>query len=57
MFVVEYDYTACEGRGRDYVSTIEEVFDKLNYHKNTNPQAFILKPISLNISYKETEME
>lgn len=55
MFVVEYDYTACEGRGRDYVSTIEEVFDKLNYHKNTNPQAFILKPINLEISYKEME--
>jgi hypothetical protein len=53
MFVVEYDYTACEGRGRDYVNSIEEVFEKLNYHKNTNPQAFLLKPIKIQVNYTE----
>lgn len=55
MFVVEYDYTSCEGRGRDYVNSIEEVLEKLNYHNEKNARAFILKPIELNISYKEME--
>lgn len=57
MFVVEYDYTSCEGKHIDYVSTLNEVFDKVNFYKDRNAKAYVLKPISLNISYTETEME
>jgi hypothetical protein len=53
MFVVEYDFTTCEGRGRDYVNSIEEVLEKLNYHNERNARAFILKPIKIQVNYTE----